>query len=68
MKKSEQFVIDMRSKEEKEMIRLNEPAHTYKLTPEIYEERAQLNNQNVSHFVINPSLYNLAPVEPSQNV
>ena len=38
--KPEQFILDMRTTEEKEMIRLNEPAQTYKLTPEIYEERA----------------------------
>ena len=41
---------------------------TYKLKPEIYEERAQLNSQSITSFVCNPSFYNLSDVDPSQNL
>ena len=41
---------------------------TYKLKPEVFEERGQLNSQNITSFVCNPSFYNLSDVDPSQNV
>ena len=41
---------------------------TYKLKPDVFEERAQLNSQNVTHFPINPTIYNLAEVDPEINL
>ena len=68
VKKPDQFIIDLRTDEEKELCRKNQPMQTYKLKPEIYEERAQLNSQSITSFVCNPSFYNLSDVDPSQNL
>ena len=40
VKKPEQFIIDMRSAEEKEMIRQNQKAQTFKLSLDVYQDRA----------------------------
>ena len=65
MKKPDNFLIDLRTDEERELVRKNQPMQTYKLKPEVFEEKAQLNNQNITSFVVNPSLFNLAPEDPS---
>ena len=55
----DQFIIDMRSKEEKEMMRLSQSRSTFKLNTEVYQDRAELIYQQVSERGFCPSLHHL---------
>ena len=55
----ENFIIDIRSDTEKEMIKKNQSTTTFKPNVEVYENKAQIITQQVSKLVWYPNIYQL---------
>ena len=55
----EQFMLDLRDEEERELIRRALPRKTFKKTAEVYEGRAQFVGQVKSESQCYPSMYKL---------